>query len=162
MYQLGSDQMEGDISEGPWNSWEVLKAIMTSSQQPWTSSITAEASPGKMPTPSPLSMAGLLTPYTLSLDLLFSHFLLNPPTPLSLLVELAVIKFTRQVLAACMTLLLLNRAHLSTSRFQEGPLSSPPDICFTQWGCKSKGAGLKIVTTWKLRVMSCRQRNFRT
>lgn len=50
----------------------------------------------------------------------------------------------------------------STSCFQERPLSSPLDICFTRWGCKSKGASLKIVTTWKLRAMFYLAEIFRT
>lgn len=53
MYRLGLDQMEGDISEGRYNNWKALKAIVIASQQPWTSVVSWEASLGKVPAPSP-------------------------------------------------------------------------------------------------------------
>ena len=106
-----------------------------------------EASPGEMPTPSPLSMAGLYI--TLSLDLSSLTSSESSPPHLSPLVELAVMEFMMPVSATCVT-------HMW------GAFSSPPDICFTWWGCKSKGASLKIVTAWKLRVMFYSAEIFRT
>lgn len=108
---------------------------MIASQQPWTSVASWEASPGKVPAPSPW-------PVQISLFLLTSYlsFPLNPPLPTSLcLVDSAVVEFTVHVAAAYMTLLLLSSEPTSLQLTSGRDLSAPPPPFVYPTGMQVKG-----------------------